>query len=459
MNKISLKLGLLFFSFILIVEIILFSFLYTGLVDSRIDEELIELKARGESHRHVLEKSFDETTIEHVALMETEADTDVVIMTHNGKVLAKSNELTSPMKELMERERGPVPYEGMIVENRWETESYISTVSPIMIDDQLIGHVYMFKNTNSIQQMVLKLKHHFMLVGSLTIIITIITVFFLSKAITLPLIRMKKATEKLSRGDFSVSIHHESKDELGELANSIQTLANDLNHLKKERNEFLASISHELRTPLTYVKGYADVAKREGISEEERNKYLQIIHEEAEHISSLVKDLFDLAKIDQHTFVIKKEKVNLCEFTNKIVKKVRPTFKKKGIELIHSCPNGLFAMIDRPRFEQVVINLLDNSLKYSNSNSSVKLFVECNQSDKIVVSVIDEGIGIPKDETPFIFNRLYRVEKSRSRESGGSGLGLSIVKEIVEAHGGHINIYSELGKGTKVTIELEAIFM
>lgn len=456
MNKISLKLGLLFFLFILIVEILLFSFLYTGLVDSRIDEELGELKARGESHRHVLEKSFDETTIEHVALMETEADTDVVIMTHSGRVLAKSNELTLAMKNLMERERGPVPFEGMIVENRWETESFISTVSPIMIEDQLVGHVYMFKNTKQIQTMVYQLKQHFLVVGGLTLILTVITVFFLSKVITLPLIRMKKATQKLSKGDFTVSVSHRSNDELGELAESIQTLANDLNHLKKERNEFLASISHELRTPLTYVKGYADIAKREGISEDERRKYLQIIYEEAEHISGLVKELFDLAKIDQHNFIIQKEKVNLCEFTNKIVKKVRPAFKKKDIELVHSCPDGLFVMIDKPRFEQVVINLLDNSFKYSNTKSIVRLEVEHNQTkNNIVLSVIDEGIGIPKDEIPFIFNRLYRVEKSRSRESGGSGLGLSIVKEIVEAHGGFININSELGKGTKVKIELE----
>src|SRR5690606_3606581 len=119
--------------------------------------------------------------------------------------------------------RGPVPFEGMVVENRWETESYISTVSPIMIDNQLIGHVYMFKSTNSIQTMVYELKQHFMVVGSLTIVLTVITVFFLSKVITLPLIRMKKATERLSKGDFTVSVRHHSDDELGELAKSIQT--------------------------------------------------------------------------------------------------------------------------------------------------------------------------------------------------------------------------------------------
>lgn len=388
--------------------------------------------------------------------MEAEAETDVVIMTHDGEILDKSNELMPGMVDLMEHEKGSIPFEGLILESRWETEAYICTVSPIMIEDKIIGHVYMFKNTESIQKMISNLKHQFMVVGGFTIIVSIFTVFFLSKVITLPLIRMKKATEKLSKGDFSVTIKHNSKDEIGELATSIQTLANDLNHLKNERNEFLASISHELRTPLTYVKGYADIARRDGLSEEERSKYLKIIFEEAEHISGLVKELFELAKIDQHTFIIQKGKVDLCEFTNHVISKVGPAFMKKGITLSHECKTRIYAMIDRARFEQVVINLLDNAQKYTNSGSVVKLtVVHQKETNKIYLYVIDEGIGIPEEDIPFIFTRLYRVEKSRSRENGGSGLGLSIVKEIVEAHGGIITMESELGKGTKMTIELD----
>ncbi|MBE4906929.1 HAMP domain-containing protein [Bacillus luteolus] len=456
MNKISYKLGLLFFSFIILVEVILFYFLYSGLLDSRIEEELAALRARGESHRHVLEQSLDDMTIEHVALMESETDTDVVIMTHEGEVLAKSTELTPAIQSLMQTERGHVPFEGMIVESRWETQSYIASVSPIIINEQLVGHVYMFKDTSSIQKMISKLQHHFMLVGSLLVIFTIITVLFLSQAITQPLIRMKKATERLSKGDFSVSINHTSKDELGELANSIQTLANDLNHLKKERNEFLASISHELRTPLTYVKGYADIARRKGISEEERNKYLHIIYEESEHLSSLVKDLFELAKIDQHSFVIKKEKVSMCEFIKNLTQKIEPALHKKKINLIVTCPTGIYANLDRSRFEQVMINLLDNALKYSSSESTVTLKVKVNDvTNKLTISVEDEGIGIPESEIPLIFNRFHRVEKSRSRESGGTGLGLSIVKEIVEAHGGKVFVDSQYGKGTVITIEID----
>lgn len=125
---------------------------------------------------------------------------------------------------------------------------------------------------------------------------------------------MKEATKKLSKGDFSVTLPRPSNDELGELSQSIQTLANDLNYLRQERNEFLASVSHELRTPLTYINGYADIAKRKELSESDRFKYLDIIHEESQRLSRLLKELFDLAKLDQNTFSISKEQIDFSIF-------------------------------------------------------------------------------------------------------------------------------------------------
>ena len=455
MNKLSLKLGLLFFIFLIMIELILFYFLYTGLVENRIEDELSELHARGNSHRNVLQKHFDKPTIYHVALMETEADTDVVITTHDGTILAKSNKLTTQMEDLLQQESDTIPTEGMVVENRWKTELNISTVSPIMVDDQTVGHVYMFKDTSSIQKMIWSLKQHFILVGALAILVTIITIFFLTRAITLPLIKMTEATKSLSKGDFSVTLNEiTSNDELGELSRSIHNLAEDLHHIKEERNEFLASISHELRTPLTYVKGYADLAKREGLTEEERNQFLTIIHEEANQISRLVKDLFELAKIDQHTFTIQRKKVNLNTFLNNLVEKMQPAFLNKGIKLKTYPIEKNFVLIDPDRFEQVIVNLLDNALKYSNSKEVVEIKVNRN-NQHVLISVIDFGEGIPATDLPYIFDRLYRVDKSRARKSGGTGLGLAIVKEIVEAHGGFVTASSELGKGTKITIQLE----
>jgi signal transduction histidine kinase len=264
---------------------------------------------------------------------------------------------------------------------------------------------------------------------------------------------MKEATEKLSKGDFSVRLQVKVGDELAELGKAIQTYARDLEYLKKERNEFLASISHELRTPLTYVKGYADIARRPNVEEEERNRYLSIIYEEAEHMEKLVKDLFELAKMDHHTFQIHKEPVNLASFLKKLHDKMNPAFQAKKMSLVYRCEKNITVHIDQKRFEQVMINLLDNALKYSDQGSAVSIDVRAEKK-KVIIMVSDEGRGIPEEDLPHIFERFYRVDKSRSRISGGAGLGLAIVKEIVEAHGGSIYAASEHGKGTNMIITL-----
>lgn len=246
------------------------------------------------------------------------------------------------------------------------------------------------------------------------------------------------------------------EDELGELARSITVLARDLKHLKEERSEFLSSISHELRTPLTYIKGYADVARRKNIEGSERDRYLDIIYEESEKLTDMVKDLFDLAKMDQNMFVIHREKVQLCAYLRGICEKMRPAFKEKGIELEADCQKEIHVMIDPLRFEQVLLNLLDNAIKYSGSSTKVTLSVK-REKGEVVIEIKDEGRGIPEEHLPFIFERFYRVDKSRSRDLGGTGLGLSIAKELVEANKGRMEVKSEAGKGSTFLIWIEEV--
>lgn len=453
MRKISFKLGLLFFLFVLGIETVLFVSLYITLVHSRINEEFEQLLARGNNHRDVLEKNYDSSTLEHVTMMESEAVTDVVITDDKGNILYFSDHILPFAKRIIKNEVKNIPHDGMIVQKNWQKESHISTVSPIRVDGKIKGYVYMFQNTASIQNMIYKLKHHFIIVGILSVFLTIITIAFLSRVITIPLIRMKQATEKLSKGDFSVRLQVKGEDELAQLGKSIQTLARDLEYLKKERNEFLASISHELRTPLTYVKGYADIARRPNIKEEEREKYLTIIYEEAEHMQKLVKELFELAKMDQHSFHIHQSSTNLCSFLRKVYEKMHPAFQAKNMSLIYHCDENITVHIDQKRFEQVMMNLLDNALKYSEQGSTVSIDVRTEKKN-IVIIVSDEGRGIPEEDLPHIFERFYRVDKSRSRASGGTGLGLAIAKEIIEAHGGSIYADSIYGKGTKMMITL-----
>ncbi|WLD92014.1 HAMP domain-containing sensor histidine kinase [Alkalihalobacillus sp. AL-G] len=453
-DKISIKLGTLFLITILLIESILFIFLYYGLLGNRIDDEKASLVARGSSHRDVLVNHFDDETLEHVALMESEAETIVAITDENNNILVHSDSINNVMLKIMNSDRNPTR-QGQIIEDRWRDEPYIASVSSIYIDNDLKGHVYMFLDTKSIRNVSERLTLQFFIIGGISIILTAITVFFLSRFITNPLIRMKKATEQINdKGQGTDLLDIQRKDELGDLARSIAALSHDLQLLKKERTEFLASIAHELRTPLTYLKGYADFANRSATDKRKREQYLKIIKEEADRLSKLVTGLFDLAKIDQHTFTIQKQSVNIVSLIRGIIGKIKPTFDEKGVLLDFKWGNDCYISIDEDRIKQVLINLLDNSLQYTRPGKLVQVKVE-DSTTELLISVADEGEGIPEEQLRYIWDRLFRVDKSRSRKHGGTGIGLSIAKEIIEKHGGTIEAESTLGEGTVMKIRIK----
>ncbi|MFC0525443.1 sensor histidine kinase [Pontibacillus salicampi] len=454
MNKLSFKLGVLILICIMIVEGILFFFLYTNLANSRIEEVLDNLLTRGNSHRDVLEKSFNESTLNHVALMESEADTIVMITDDKQNVIAQSEPMNAEINQLIAKPLSNISHQGVILHEEWKSSSFVASVSPIQINGGNRGYVYMFSQTTVIKSVINQLSNQFLLAGFIAILLTVVAIFILSHFITRPLVRMKRATEEIIKGDSKVSLESNRKDELGQLANSIVILSDELERLKQDRKEFLASISHELRTPLTYIKGYANIASRDMISNEERQEYLGIIREETDHVTHLVKNLFDLAKMDQNQFVIQKEDVNLCDMLKKVRDKMHPILNDNQLRLNITCPDNIIIYVDPDRFQQVILNLMDNAIKHSPNQSTINIDVKINMG-KVAITVQDEGEGIPEEEVPFIFERLYRIDKSRSRELGGSGLGLSIVKEIIEKHGGEVKVESVIGDGTKMTILLK----
>lgn len=451
--RISIKLGLIILVIMLIIEFLLFFILYQGLLDSRIKEETQELVSRGNNHRDVLEKKFDDVTLHHVALMESKAKTKVVVMGNDKKILINSSNIDSKMKEILNKSITP-SHHGFLIQNDWKEKAYFASVSPIVINGEHAALVYMFLDTKFIQKMNDHLVDEFIKISLISLIILIITVSFLSKTITRPLIKMKEATKKLSEGYHKVSLDIDRKDELGELAFQINSLSDDLNRLQRDRKEFLANISHELRTPLTYITGYTNILRRPNIEEEEKVKYLTIINEESKNLTKLIEDLFELAKMDQTRFVIQKEKVAISHLIKKVLNTIKPAFFSKNISLIFSSDGDYILDIDEKRISQVLFNLLDNAMKFSLENTTVNINL-IGHKEFIQIQIKDEGEGIPENDLPLIWDRLYRVEKSRSREKGGSGLGLAIVKEIVEQHDGKITVSSQVGKGTTISVFLK----
>ncbi len=222
--------------------------------------------------------------------------------------------------------------------------------------------------------------------------------------------------------------------------------------LAQVKKDLIANISHELRTPLTSIKGYAETM--EGATDKERERYIQIIKRNTERLISMVDDLLSLSELEDKGGKMQIEQVNLKEMMENMCKIFEPSIKKKSLRFNLSIQQDIPEIeADSYQIEQMLINLIDNAIKYT-EKGEINILVELTAANKIKIEVTDTGIGIKKEELNSIFERFYVVNKARSRQQGGTGLGLSIVKHIVMLHKGEIEVDSQLGRGTRLTIIL-----
>jgi two-component system phosphate regulon sensor histidine kinase PhoR len=228
----------------------------------------------------------------------------------------------------------------------------------------------------------------------------------------------------------------------------------ELRKLETVRNDFVANVSHELRTPLTSILGYLDTLIESDIKDQKiRNKFLRIIKEETDRLSILIKDLLNLSEIESQTFDLKPE--SFSEVLDKVYNLLADNAYRKNIDIKLNVEDNLPPVyMVKQQIEQVIINLLDNAIKYTPEGGNINIEVK-KSGDKMFFSIKDSGIGIPEEDKKRIFERFYRVDKARSRSMGGTGIGLSIVRNIIKQHSSEISVESEEGKGSKFTFYLK----
>jgi two-component system sensor histidine kinase VicK len=225
--------------------------------------------------------------------------------------------------------------------------------------------------------------------------------------------------------------------------------------LDRMRKEFVANVSHELRTPLTTIKSYTETLLDGALENKEHAiKFLKVIDSESERMTRLVKDLLQLSKLEYDSIQWNMKKISIYKIVSECVYRMNISAEQKNQMLEFNSDLDIpEVMGDRDRIEQVIVNILSNAIKYTPENGKIIINLSIKENE-IIVSVTDNGIGIPKEDLPRLFERFYRVDKARSRMLGGTGLGLSIARQIVEAHKGKIKIQSEYGQGTQVFISL-----
>jgi len=287
--------------------------------------------------------------------------------------------------------------------------------------------------------------------GVISLLISVIVGFMFAKRLSRPILRTVAVTKKIADGDYTERVEEQnSEKEVSELIESINHLAESLEAQESLRRQLTSDVAHELRTPLTTVQTHIE-ALIEGVWQPTKER-LQSCYDEMTRISSLVSDLEKLAKLESGNLQLNITEFSLRELCDRILSNFETELKTKNQQvLIHgNCPD---ICADRDRISQVVINLLSNAVKYTPPDGRIEISLS-ETENSAVIKVKDNGTGIAEDELPFIFERFYRADKSRDRRTGGSGIGLAIVKSIVMAHGGTVSVESHLDEGSCFTVTL-----
>ena len=279
------------------------------------------------------------------------------------------------------------------------------------------------------------------------IAIALLLTFFLSRRISGPICALAVTARKLGQGDFSQRVQVEDKSEVGELAQTFNSMASQLEKAEQLRRNMVADVAHELRTPLSNIRGYLEAIRERVVKPDAAT--ICSLEEEATLLSRLVDDLQELSLADASKLELICQAEDVAELINRTVAAMQAQATTKGVSLSIDLPQGLPPInIDSQRISQVLRNFLENALAHTTKGDAI-IVAATQQGDWVEVSVADTGEGIPTDDLPNIFERFYRVDKSRARATGGNGLGLTIAKRQVEAHGGKIEVQSKLGKGSR----------
>ena len=328
-------------------------------------------------------------------------------------------------------------------------EKYQICARVIASDGETHGYAVSLISTSKEDAMVLAARKTIINSSLWVMLAAVVALYLITERVITPLKNMTKATKSFARGDFSTRVTICGHDEIAELGEAFNHMAESLDNFEKMRNSFLANVSHDLRTPMTTIAGFIDGITSGAIPPEKHEYYLGVISAEVHRLSRLVADLLDISRLESGERKFNFENFDIAEMARIILISFEQKISAKRLDVIfESDEDSMFVYADKDSIHQVVYNLMHNAVKFSKEGGKLSIKIS-KENKKIRLSVYDEGQGIPKEELPFIFDRFYKTDKSRGLDKTGVGLGLYICKTIIDAHGEDIRAESPSDNGAE----------
>jgi len=319
------------------------------------------------------------------------------------------------------------------------------------IDDAKKGYVIIHSTIERINETTAILKQQLMVICLISLFIGSVIAFILANKFSKPILEINKASKRIAEGDFDTVVSVQSKDEIAMLAKTINHMARQLKQTDNIKKQFIANISHELKTPISSIRAYGELLRDcEIIEKEEKEKYAEIIVMNSKKLTTMVEDILELSEIQSGNYVLDLSSFCLIVLIKDIMNDMEALAAEKNVHIILKTFNdALLITADKDKIHSVFCNILQNAVRHSHLNSIVEIELT-STIPNINISIIDNGEGIPEDKLPYIWERFYKVDKSRKSGKSGAGLGMAIVKEIFELHHYTYGIESQICVGTRV---------
>lgn len=326
--------------------------------------------------------------------------------------------------------------------------TYTTGGVPIYTRDHsnVVGAVFVCSKGGNLTKTISDIFKIFILSLMMTLLLSFIAIYFVTARLIKPLRQMNSAAASFSKGDFSARIPVSSSDEIGQLSASFNNMAQSLASLEEMRSSFVGNVSHELKTPMTSISGFIDGILDGTIPPEKHNYYLKIVSDEVKRLSRLVRSFLDIARIEAGELKINPTEFDIVELTRRVIIGFEQQIDKKSLEIRGlDFDNQIMVYADFDLTYQIVYNLIDNAVKFSNEGGYIEINI-AKEKKKVYVGIKNSGMGIPSAELPYVFDRFYKTDKSRSRDRKGVGLGLYIVKSVLNKQGEDIVVRSVEGQ-------------